>query len=52
MTEKTIWGVHMSLDHGLTPIEQDYVAIGWGEMGDFSAIKPTREAFNTKSLKV
>jgi predicted Mrr-cat superfamily restriction endonuclease len=45
MTEKTIWGVHMSRDHGLTPIEQGYVAIGWDEMGDFSAIKPTREAF-------
>jgi restriction system protein len=45
MTEKTVWGIHMSRDHGMLPIENGYVAIGWHHMGDLSLIKPTREAF-------
>ena len=38
MTDKTIWGIHMRRNHVLAPIEQSYVAIGWREMGDLSAI--------------
>lgn len=34
MTDKTIWGIHMRRTHGLAPIEQSYIAIGWREMGD------------------
>ncbi len=45
MADKIIWGVHMSRDHGLAPVEKGYVAIGWHEMGDFSRIAPTRDAF-------
>lgn len=47
MAEPTIWGIHMSREHGLDPIEKGYIAIGWHEMGDLSLIKPTREAFKT-----
>lgn len=47
MTEKIIWGIHMSREHGLDPIEKGYIAIGWHAMGDLSLIKPTREAFKT-----
>ncbi len=36
----------MSREHGLIPVEQGYVAIGWDEMGGLSAIKPTREYDN------
>jgi restriction system protein len=45
MAEKTIWGIHMRRDHGLAPIEQGYIAIGWLKMGDLSQIPPTRDAF-------
>lgn len=51
MSEKTIWGVHMSREHGLAPVEQGYVAIGWHEMGDFSAIEPTRDGFKTAYIR-
>lgn len=47
MSERTIWGIHMRRDHGLAPIEQGYIAIGWREMGDLSLIMPTREGFKT-----
>jgi restriction system protein len=47
MTEKIIWGVHMARDHGIAPIEKGYIAIGWYQLGDFSKIKPSREAFKT-----
>jgi restriction system protein len=45
MVEKTIWGVHMAREHGSDPISKGYIAIGWREMGDFSKIKPNRDAF-------
>lgn len=45
MTDRIIWGIHMRRDHGLAPIEQGYVAIGWRQMGDLSLIKPNRDAF-------
>lgn len=47
MTERVIWGIHMSRAHGLAPIEQGYVAIGWEELGDLATIAPTREAFKS-----
>lgn len=47
MNDRAIWGIHMRRDHGLAPIEQGYIAIGWREMGDLSLIRPTREAFKT-----
>jgi restriction system protein len=50
MAEKTIWGVHMALEHGRAPLEQGYIAIGWHLMGDLSPIKPNRESFKTAYL--
>lgn len=47
MGEKTIWGVHMALEHGLSPKEGNFVAIGWHEVGDLSRFQTTREAFKT-----
>lgn len=45
MAEQLIWGLHMQREHGLEPIENGYVAIGWKELGDLSEIAPNREAF-------
>jgi restriction system protein len=45
MSEQNIWGIHMSRDHGSAPIDKNYVAIGWRQMGDFSKIAQKREAF-------
>ncbi len=47
MSEKTIWGIHMARDHGSSPVDKGYVAIGWHRMGDFSQVNPTREAFKS-----
>jgi restriction system protein len=51
MTEKIIWGIHMSSAHGLTPIENGYIAISWSDLGDLSTIKPNREAFKAAFIK-
>jgi restriction system protein len=51
MSEKTIWGIHMARGHGTLPIDKGYVAIGWHEMGDFSAVSPTREAFKAAYIQ-
>ena len=48
MVDNVIWGLHMGRHHGLKPVEQGYVAIGWHEMGDLSAIPPNREAFKAR----
>lgn len=45
MGEKTIWGLHMALDHGLAPKERGYVAVGWGAVGDLGRLQSTRDAF-------
>lgn len=45
MKAKTIWGIHMPKEHGLVPVEEGYVAIGWHEMGNLRDLKPTRDAF-------
>ncbi|WP_240913847.1 restriction endonuclease [Sphingomonas sp. HDW15A] len=37
----------MPKEFGDDPVAQGYVAIGWPELGDLSAIPPTREAFKT-----
>lgn len=42
----------MRLEHGLTPIEQGYVAIGWHVMGNLSNIEPTREVFKATYERV
>jgi restriction system protein len=45
MSEKAIWGVHMDRSLNLTPIENNFIAIGWEKIGDLSKISPTRDAF-------
>jgi restriction system protein len=39
----TVWGVHMGAHVGDRPIEGNYVAIGWGEMGDIQRFKSRDE---------
>ncbi len=48
MTEmsKTIWGIH-SYDDALF-LKKNTLGLGWAEMGDLSALEPTREAFKAK----
>lgn len=48
MTSTTIWGVHMGVHHGLAPVSEGFVAIGWPEMGDLSALAPNRDAFKQR----
>ncbi len=43
--EKVIWGIHMPRSLGGSPIEADYVAVGWPSLGDLSKIAQSREAF-------
>ncbi|MHC3124147.1 MULTISPECIES: restriction endonuclease [Acinetobacter] len=40
-----VWGIHMGVHVGTQPIEQNYIGIGWSELGDLSQIKADREAF-------
>ncbi len=42
---KNIWGIHMDRSVGLTPIEQNYIGIGWSELGDLSKLSPNRDSF-------
>lgn len=42
---KNVWGVHIDRSVGLTPIEQNYIGIGWSELGDLSKLSPTRDSF-------
>lgn len=42
MAERAIWGIHMAHEHGLRPVEQGYVAIGWYEIGNLAVLAPTR----------
>jgi restriction system protein len=43
--ERPIWGIHMDMHHGLRPITEKFVAIGWEAVGDLSKIASNREAF-------
>jgi restriction system protein len=45
LPEKTIWGVHMALEHGVRAKEVGFVAVGWSDVGDLSRLKPNREDF-------
>ncbi|MEG0342972.1 MAG: restriction endonuclease [Acinetobacter sp.] len=41
----TVWGVHMGIHVGTLPIDQNYIGIGWSELGDLSQIEADRDAF-------
>jgi restriction system protein len=43
--ERTIWGIHMEWHHGLKPVEQGYISIGWPALGNLAEIPNDREAF-------
>lgn len=43
--EQAVWGLHINHAVGDTPIEKEYAAIGWHELGDVSMLAPTRQAF-------
>jgi len=49
--DQVIWGVHMALEHGLAPVTNGYIAIGWAELGDLSKIAPNRDAFKAAYCK-
>ena len=48
MSDQVIWGIHMGREHGLAPVKDGYVAIGWHQVGDLSRIAPNREAFKSR----
>lgn len=45
MINKKIWGFHIDKSVGLAPIEQNYIGIGWNELGDLGQVPPNRESF-------
>ena len=45
-TAKALWGIHTRDDELF--LKGNVIAIGWRELGDLSAITPTREAFKEK----
>jgi len=46
--ERAVWGVHMGAHHGARPLEEGYIAIGWPEAGNLSALPRTRDAFKKR----
>ena len=49
---KNIWGIHIDRSVGLTPIEQNFIGIGWSELGDLSKLPPNRDSFKAAIKKV
>jgi restriction system protein len=43
--DRPIWGIHMEMHHGMRPITESFIAIGWAAMGDLSKLSPNRESF-------
>jgi restriction system protein len=43
--ERPIWGIHMEMRHGMRPVTEGFIAIGWDAVGDLSKIPANREAF-------
>ena len=44
--EKKIWGIHIQDDNLF--LKENWIAIGWHEMGDLSKIDTNRDAFKEK----
>jgi len=44
---KRIWGIHMGVVMGTTPIDESFVGIDWKELGDLSKIPADRESFKS-----
>lgn len=43
-----VWGIHMGRHVGADPIENNYVGIGWHQLGDLLALTHTREAIKAE----
>ncbi len=43
--EKPIWGIHMGLHHGVRPIKEGFIAIGWSSVGDLTKLAKNRDAY-------
>ncbi|MGY3606953.1 MULTISPECIES: restriction endonuclease [unclassified Bradyrhizobium] len=49
--ERPIWGIHMGRDFNARPIDENFVAIGWAQVGDLSKVAGDREAFKAAVAK-
>lgn len=49
---RVTWGIHMEWDDGKTAQATKDIAIGWSEIGNLSALPPSRDAFKAAFLKV
>jgi restriction system protein len=49
--ERPIWGIHMGRDFNTRPIDENFVAIGWSQIGDLSKIPGDRESFKAAVAK-
>ncbi len=50
--DPTVWGIHMGRHVGSRPVDGNYVAIGWGELGDISQIKNGREGLKEALMRL
>ena len=48
---QTLWGVHMGAHVAERPIDGDYVAIGWQEVGDLTQFPADREAYKVALIE-
>ena len=43
----TVWGIHMGAHVGNKPIDENYIAIGWHELGDLRELPKDREVLKS-----
>lgn len=43
--DKPMWGIHMPLSLGMSPVQDGFIAIGWPDVGDLSKITANRSSF-------
>jgi restriction system protein len=43
--DEPIWGIHMGRENGSAPIDQNFVGLGWGKVGNLNALPDNRDAF-------
>ncbi|MEH6473831.1 MAG: restriction endonuclease [Halopseudomonas sp.] len=46
-----VWGIHMAEKVGASPIDNNYVAIGWHQLGDLSQYADSRKKFKGALIK-
>jgi restriction system protein len=47
-----MWGLHMAEIDASAPVDGNFIAIGWQEMGDLSALSPNRDAYKARYVEV